>query len=227
MIARLALVIGLLVAPSALAQQPPVAPARVTASPAEIAAARAHGDTLIAAADAGEFFTNVTDSSMARVLHKPSGMSCLFSGGRQDRILVFSRGMEPPVPRGYDVACVTYIDELKLDFTQYATRYRPEISAEQDLQWSVDAILMRWPEATRHEGIVPTSSVEGRPVPLVAAFDVMLDGQPHITSVYVTHRNGWSHKIRVTGPGGEKATTALVFAATAIQFSFGSPPNSD
>lgn len=195
MLARLT-ALGVLLLACPVHAQAPVEKEPATA--AQIEAARARVDALIAAADAGEFFVNASSDGNARATHKPSGMTCAFAGNERDRISIFPV-LTDDVPRGYDVGCVSWDDELKIDVTLYATRYRPMPTEEQDIQATAAGIRQRWPDARPVDGIPVMSSGDEPPAQAVA-FNVTFDGKPSVTAGFITHRGEWAFKSRVTGP---------------------------
>lgn len=183
------------------AQEPPP-------SAEQLAAASARADAIIVAADAGQFFVNSSRDGMARVTHKLSGLTCMFSGSAQDRITIYPV-VSAEVPRGYDVGCSSYDESLKVDWTVYATRYRPMISEDQAIQTAAMGIQQRWPDARPFEGPIPIMSGEGNPAPKVAVFTITNNGEPALTAAFVTHRDEWAFKSRATGPAEPEMAVPL------------------
>lgn len=194
MIGKLVLVTALLAATTAVAQE-----ADKPATAAEISAAKAIADRLIQAADAQGIFINTTDSALAQVTHAPSGMTCLFDGGPEDRIYIFPV-QSGDVPRGEDVGCISKDEALDVDLTLYATRYRPLPSEARVLADARRAIENRWPDAKPYAGDLASLSMEGHTPTLSAAYRVTMQGEEKLTMALVSHRDGWGFKARATGP---------------------------
>ena len=198
----LSLVLALAAGP-ALAQDPAPSPAppppRPAASAEQTATASAAADRLIAEGNAGEFFVNTSRDGLIRAKHVPSGMECSFVGNGRDRITILPQ-VSPQIPRGYDVSCNSYHEDLDIDLTLYATRYRPLPSEQQIVASAAAAIRQRWPDATPVQGGVPSISAGDKPPPLVAAFNVVVNGRPSVTAAFVSHRGEWGYKARATGP---------------------------
>jgi hypothetical protein len=211
MLARLTFIAALAVAPVAMAQEAP-APAGVE----QIAEARARADRLIADGGAAGIFVNSTkDDGLARVTHVPSGMTCTFDGGPEDRLYIFPQGASG-IPRGEDVGCISRDNALEIDMTLYATRYRP-LPAEADVLASArQAITARWPDATPYTGGLPAMAMEGRSPTQMAAYKVRIEGTEMLTMALVTHRDGWGFKARATGPYADAAGVAL-FAGVLLE----------
>lgn len=195
MIERLTLVLALLVAPVAVAQATPEAS---PAPPQQIAQARALADRLIEEAGARGIFVNKTEDAVATVLHPASGMRCYFDGV-DDRIVVFPQQSDA-VPRGDDVGCIVRHEDLSIDTTTYATRYRPLPSEEAVLADAVSAIRNRWPDATPFDGILASTTAGGFGTPKQAAFKITTPEGPMLTLVVVAHVGDWGYKVRATGP---------------------------
>jgi hypothetical protein len=204
MIATLPLVAALLLAtPQAKAEDKP-------ASPAEIAAARTQADAIIARAEAGEFFENITTDASPTVRHKASGMTCAFSGDTHDYIRIFPTG-PGGVPRGQDVGCgVRMMDS---EITTYATRYPDGHSARDDLGASIAALTQRLPDARPHVGSIPVASRQGGPEVLAAAYDIKLNNEPKLTLILVAKADEWNFKLRATGQAGEPGESAMPLIA--------------
>lgn len=191
-----------LIAGAATAQEPPSGP---KATPLEIAEARALADRLIADANAAGIFVNTTeDDGMARATHVPSGMTCAFDGGPEDRIHIF-----PGTPRGDDVGCVSRDESLDIDLTLYATRYRPLPDQAAILAGARQAIENRWPDAEPYTESLPSMTLEDQQPTASAAYKIQLGGEHKLTLVLVSHRGEWSFKARATGPYAEPMGVAL------------------
>lgn len=203
MIGKLVLATALLAAAPAAAQEPET---RATAE--EIAAAKAVADRIIAAADAAGIFINTTDSAMAEVTHVPSGLTCVFDGGPEDRIHIFPV-QGGGIPRGEDVGCVSHDEAVDIDLTLYATRYRPLPSEATILAQARQAIENRWPDAKAYEDDLARLNFEGRSPTLMAAYRVRLEGEEKLTLALVSHRDGWGFKARATGPFDEAMAVSI------------------
>lgn len=186
---------------AAAAEQAPAA----KATPQEIAEARARVDRLIADADAAGVFVNATEEDgLGRATHVPSGMTCSFDGGPEDRIHIFPAG-----PRGDDVGCVSRNESLGIDLTLYATRYRPMPSQETVLAGAQQAIENRWPDAEVYNAALPSMTMEGQQPTGSAAYKIQLGGEHKLTMVLVSHRGEWSFKARSTGAYDEAMAVAM------------------
>ncbi len=222
MIGRLIFISALLAASAASAQGTTAPP---PPTPEQVAEARATADRLIREAGAETIFVNKTDGAVPEVEHVASGMRCLFNSNAHDRIQIFPV-QNDSVPRGDDVGCVTREEELRIDTTLYATRYRPLPSEAVALADAVRAIRARWPDAAPFEdGLVSLSSDSIEP-PLGAAFKVTTPDGPMLTLALVDHLNGWAFKVRATGPVEEAMMTSL-YAGTIMAAIQGRATNPD
>ncbi len=204
MLARLIFVIILATAPCALAQAPTVEQART------------HADAVIARADAGSWFANITTSDRPTVRHLASGMTCEFVG-IDDRDVIRTYQSGPGVGPGEDVSCGTWVGRTYV--TVFATRY-PQPPTEEDAFTSAIAQLRaNWPHAVPDEGPFEILLLEGQTAPLMAVFAVDLEGKPSRSVVLVRHRGDWSFKARATGPGEDE--TAVEFGT--MQFALSLP----
>lgn len=191
----------------------PTLPPTPEVGPLDVAAAQAEADRLIAAAQAGAWFENITDSAVPTVRHIPSGMICLFPRNSPDsQIAIFPSSM----PRGDDVGCVTYDDDLRVYTTLYASRYDPLPSEREVLQLANDAIRTRFPDARPFAGQLMQASAEGRPAPIGSAWRLTLNGQDSLSLVLVSHSREWGFKERVTGPIEESDTVSLLAAVRFV-----------
>lgn len=194
----------LLAATPALAQAPEPA-----ATPEQVAAARAEADRLIAAAQAGDVFENITVDRIPAVRHRQSGMRCLFEPGEaQNGLHVLESGM----PRGEDAVCNGRTGGIQV--TIYATRYPERYSAEAIRDDAARAILDRFPGARPFTGEYVEVSSEGLPRQHVAAFEATVGGQPSLTVVHVAHHGDWSYKLRATGALDRATEVGLVAGMT-------------
>ena len=179
----------------------------------EIAEARQIADMLIKGDDVSPYFTNITDNGVPTVRHTASGLVCTFGGLDGSRVVVFPAqgGAEP----GDDVGCLSREEFLGLDLTVYATRYMDEVSAEEVLASAAYAIEQRFQGAKRYEGDLAIATVEGVDPPLAVAYVYESVAGPMLTMALVSHRDGWSYKVRATGPA-EDATIVSVMAGMTL-----------
>lgn len=182
------------------------------ATAAEIAAARAYADQLIASGNASAHFENITTDASPKVRHKASGLTCAFSDERYDRIFVLPA--QGGLAEGEDVGCNTRL--LDVDFSFYATRYARRYEAQSILEDAMRAIAQRWPQGKLHTGDLLTASRNDMPAPLIAGYDIDIDGRPHLTLVLISHSDDWSFKGRVTGPADEETPTNMLGAVTFL-----------
>jgi len=189
------------------------------ASAAEIAAASARADRLIATADASRYFENVTTDASPRARHKASGLTCSFTDERYDRISIIPAQGE--LVEGEDVGCHTRL--LDVDISLYATRYARRYNARFILEDAMRAIANRWPDARPHEGDLITATKGDMPLPLIAGFDIEMEGQPKLTLVLVSHSDEWSFKGRVTGPSDDETPTNMLGTVIFIMALPGDP----
>ena len=204
MLARLTFVAALAFAPVAVAQDAAPSP-----SPEQVAAARAEGDRIIAAAEASDLFVNITGNAHPMLRHKASGMICIFNDAPEvNRISIY------PGTRGDDVSCNTKDAVSGAETTIYATRYVPMESEQQDLAGSVQAIRQRFPSARPYEGDVLVASTDTI-TPIGAAFVIETNRGTQFTLVVIEHQNDWAYKLRATGPV-EKASD--INTATTVGF---------
>lgn len=206
--AKLFFLSTLLIAGPLAAQDAGSVPPRAT--PEQVAVARAEADRIIAAADAGDLFVNMTGNAIPTVRHKASGLICHFRGAPDvDRILIF-----PDSPRGDDVGCTTRDASVWVETTYYATRYNPMPTEDAVLDSAMAAIRNRFPSARAFDGEVSSASTD-TVTPVSDALVVESNMGTLFTMATVEHLDGWSFKARATGPL-EKADqvnlTAIMFA---------------
>jgi hypothetical protein len=209
MLARLLFLTTLLLAGPLSAQEATPSPPRAT--PEQVTAAKAEADRIIAAAEAGDLFVNMTGNAIPTVRHRASGLICHFRGSPEvDRILIF-----PNSTRGDDVGCTTRDPSVWVETTYYATRYNPMPTEEAILDGAMAAIRNRFPGARPFVGDLTTAHIDGV-TPISAALVVDSNMGTLFTMTAVEHQNGWSFKARATGPL-EKASEVNTF--TALNFS--------
>lgn len=209
MIGRLTFIAALTAASVTFAQEAPDQP---PATPAQIAEARGIADRLIAEAGAQGVFVNKTDGAVATAEHIASGMRCHFDGSG-DRIVVFPA--QGGVPHGDDVGCVTRDENLSIDTTTYATRYRPLPSEDAVLADAATAIRNRWPDAVPFKGELVSATVGNQAAPKSAAFSISTPNGPMMTMILVGHTDEWGYKVRATGPA-ESAMMVSLYAGVLM-----------
>lgn len=209
MFARLLFVTTLLVATPLSAQE--AAQAQPRATPEQIETAKAEANRLIAAADAGDLFVNITGNATPAVRHRASGMICHFRGSPEtDRILIF-----PNSTRGDDVGCATRDPSVWVETTWYATRYTPMPTEEAILRDAMAAIRNRFPSARPFEGEISSAEIEGV-TPIIDGLVVETNMGTLFTMATVEHQDGWSFKARASGPLEKVAAVSLF---TTLNFS--------
>ncbi|MFC7379122.1 hypothetical protein [Brevundimonas sp. GCM10030266] len=206
MIARLTFIAALAFAPMAAAQDATPAPA----TSEQLAAARAEADRLIAVAEAGDLFVNITGNANPMVRHRGSGLICIFrSFSEINRITIYPGG-----ERGEDVSCSTLDPETSAETTVYATKYAPLPSEEAILADAMRAITQRFPSARAYEGDIVNVTADDV-APITAAFLIETNLGPRFTMATVEHLDGWGFKLRATGPA-DKAREISAFANTGF-----------
>lgn len=209
MISRLVFIAALLSAPLAWAQEAgPEAPATAE----QILAAKDHANQVIAAAEAGAFFENITTDGMPTVRHRPSGMICTFTAGdRRDGIRFYPAQAGGPA-YGDDVSCGTWIANIFL--STFATRYPGRPTREEVFGAAMADVPRNTPGARLIEDpLSAATSGEGRQ-PLVGGYRMRLQGRDVHSYVLVEQIGEWSFKARATGSadeGGVNLIAALYF----------------
>lgn len=184
--------------------------------PADPVFAKAEGERILAEARASDLFENVTaDDGATRLRHKASGMVCIFEAAASGNVVrVYPPSIMTP-NRGDDVSCGNTM--MGATFTLYATRYRTMPTEAQDMASSVAGIRTNWTNVQPLEGAFGVASVEGRPVPLFAAFKGRHPyGWDAATFVILTHIDGWSFKTRASGPVADADTIALAAGLMSV-----------
>lgn len=209
MFARLLFVAALTAGTPLAAQEATPAPRRATQE--QIAVAKTEADRIIAAAEAGDVFVNITGNAIPTVRHRASGLICHFRGSPEtDRILIF-----PNSARGDDVGCATRDPDVWVETTWYATRYTPMLTEQAILDDAMSAIRNRFPSARPFDGEVSSAEIEG--VTLISdALVIETNMGTLFTMAAVEHQDGWSFKARASGPV-EKAAAVNMF--TTLNFS--------
>ena len=130
----------------------------VSATPAEIAAAKARADQVIAAAHAQDGFVNATTDEIPQVRHLQSGLICGFDlDDAKASLIIYD---SDKIPRGDDVSCSNHMAEALI--TTYATRYPSPMTVQQVLQESAEAIRQQFTEVKRWTGDGVTMTEQAR-----------------------------------------------------------------
>lgn len=197
-------------APSAAAQMATVE----NPTPAQLDAAHAEGDALIAGtgADAVRLFENISADGMVRIRHKPSGLVCTYVPGAANNTLVVYRGHGPV---GDDVGCNADFGPAYL--TYYATRYGPGYSASDSARDAGASIRTRFADARPYEGATArVEPPEGVTETGFAAFLIGPEDSPRYTHVLTAMVGGWIFKQRMTGDGATDSVMANQVVAGAF-----------
>jgi hypothetical protein len=175
---------------------------------------------------ATEFFEIVPDPDFARVRHRASGLTCGWGPNDTGGVTVFP--VTDGVVRGDDVGCV---HETPFGVhTLYATRYPPRMTAKAALAEAVLGIRTRWPKAkavrpARASGIAALLAT-GMPPSQSAQFLINNQGRTEMTRVTLAQIEGWTFKVRYSGPVGmdSRADTVWAMALRDPLKSRGLPP---
>lgn len=182
-------------------------PVAATAQSVSVEAARDHADAIIASSRGAAFLTNVTDSTLPRVLHGPSGMVCEFPGAdERDNIRVFDRS-------GLDIGCGSWRGSTFV--TLFATRYDEVYTPEEVMESAIRALRNGAPDARPVDRTFSITTLPGQPQPLLAVFDMSLSGQPVRSLILVRHIGEWSFKARGTGPSTDDTVVEVSSMALA------------
>jgi hypothetical protein len=198
--AALALAAGMITLPAA------------AATPAEIAAAKARADQVIAAAHAEDVFANATTNEVPQVRHLKSGLVCGFDlDDKTAKITLFD---SDKIPRGDDVGCASRMVDTVI--TTYVTRYPTPVTAQKVLQDSADAIRQQFTDVKRWtgDGLTMTEQAKpGGPKPVEAAtlrFSASLKGKPFFTRSSVAACGPWIIAQRAAVPPDRAAGADLM-----------------
>lgn len=174
---------------------PPIAPPVNSATPVQIAAARAEGDALLFTARAQDLFDNETGAHGTATIilrHRASGFACLFEPGQaMSHVVVY-----PNPHRGDDVGCetMTRVGDRTTNFT------RDEHSDDQMIAVAAAAIQRRLPSARPAPSpteVTPFATTFPRvPAPKPARF---VDAD-RLEEVISAHVDGWLVEARFTAP---------------------------
>ena len=164
-------------------------------SPAATASARRMAASIITAANAGDLFDNVTNSSSPTVRHKASGLTCYFDSNPQSNIRIF-----PGLPRGDDVSCGSYAGGAVE--TLYATRPRRPMTLDRAFTVYRREVLAANPTAKTYDGPVAATApgVPDLPERRTARFEYMFQGHPVFSRLSVAIVGDWIIEQRVSGP---------------------------
>jgi hypothetical protein len=197
---------------------PAAAQAQKGATPAEIAAARAHADRIIAAAHAEDLFRNVTADGVATVRHLKSGLECGFDPDDDGaRVSVFEN---PAVPRGDDVGCSGHITETLI--STFVTRYPHAMTARQVVQDSVGAIRRQFTDLKDWTGQSVSMKQQAKPgqaapaEPVTIRLSANFQGQPKFTRSSAAACGPWIVAQRVTA-AADKAMIADLAAELTLR----------
>lgn len=202
MIGRLVFITALLTAPLVSAQEPQAPP-----TGEQIAAAKAHARQVIAAAEAGAYFEDITTDATPTVRHRPSGLTCIFTvGDPRDNIRFYPAEAGGPA-HGDDVSCGTWINNTFL--STFATRYPGRPSREAVFGGTMADVPRNTPGARLIEGDVASASTGDRPPPLAGGYRMQLSGRAVQSYVLVDHIGDWSFKARATGPEEDETVNLI------------------
>ena len=183
-------------------------PVAAAAQSSSVEAARDHADAIIADSGGTSFLRNITDSTMPRVLHVPSGMVCEFPGAdERDNIRVFDRS-------GQDVGCGSWTGATFV--TIFATRYDEVYTPQEVLASAIRALRNGSPDARHVNEDFFIKTLPGQPQPLLAVFDMNLSGQAVRSLILVRHIGEWSFKARGTGPETDVVEVSAMALARAL-----------
>jgi hypothetical protein len=189
------------------------------ATPAEIAAAKARADQVIAAAHAGDVFVNTTTDAVPQVRHLKSGLVCGFDlDDAKANITIYDS--DKKTPRGDDVSCSNSMAEALI--TTYATRYPSPMTAQQVLKESADAIRQQFTDVKRWtgDGVTMTEQAKaGGPKPVEATtlrLSATLKGKPVFTRSSAASCGPWIIAQRAT-VAPEKAMVADLAAELELR----------
>lgn len=153
---------------------------------------RAEGDRLLTEAGASDFFDNLSDARATRLLHRSSGMTCVFDlAGSRNNIRVYP--VRPGVSRrGDDVGCGTTTEAA---YTLYATRYDPGISEDDAMAQAINEVQSIWKDI---EGVDIQSPriIAGRTAFFRGRHP---NGQTLSTVILIRKVDGWIFKMRASG----------------------------
>jgi hypothetical protein len=180
----------------ASAQEQTPRPAAQPPSPEAVAKAREYGDALIAAANVGDLFENVTTADHAVLRHRQSGLECNFNGTPGERITVFPSQF----PRGDDVGCA--IQWLGFTTSLDITRFPTLMTTDEATTKYVGEVTRAHPEAKPYTGKgVSLQTRDGKPLPCrTVKFVLNMNGKTVFSRLSVAVVNGWVIEERVSGP---------------------------
>jgi CBS domain-containing protein len=177
-------------------------------------AARAAGDQILSAGQAGDIFRNVSDGDTIMLKHPASGMICRFDTAASRNNIRIYPVREGVREHGDDVGCGTTQD---IAFTVYATRYSPAVSEETAMAQAIGEIESIWGDVKRLDIATPPGAADSR----FAAFRGRHpNGQSLSTVVLVRQVGPWLFKMRASGspdqPDAVAGSAAERFAAQVL-----------
>lgn len=183
--------------------QEPQAPATAE----QILAAKSHARQIIAAAQAGAYFEDITTDATPTVRHRPSGMTCIFTvGDRRDAIRLYP--VRPGGPaHGDDASCGAWITTTFL--TTFATRYPGRPTRDEVFQAALADVPRNTPGARLIQEPLSSASSGDRPPPLIGGYRMQLGGHDVQSYVLVEHIGDWSFKARATGAADEESVNLI------------------
>ncbi|MBI1406798.1 MAG: hypothetical protein GC145_11805 [Caulobacter sp.] len=162
---------------------------------------------LVAAAEAEDFFENITDSIVPRLRHRRSGLICSFEpGDRANNVHLYE---SPAILPGDDVSCGTTVAGVTR--TLYATRYSTPVTAEQAIRQAYEEIVQVWknPELYKGERV----SLESEALPQTYVLQMLVEdkqGRKLFTQANTTKVGGWIYLMRLTGPADQVQAIQLL-----------------
>jgi hypothetical protein len=184
----------------------PLPPSGPPATPEGIARARAHADALIARAGVADLFENVTTTDVARVRHRPSGLTCSFKGHPDDQLSV----SEEPKSRTDVAQCLAVMDGVTVK-TNVVRLPRP-LPVDYEAALFIGAFQAEHPDARPVPATVEVQPQDGPPIQ--SARFVYRDGAARrYAYVGVAVVNGWTIIKVAIGPQDQAKTIDMVGGA--------------
>lgn len=193
-----------------------------SATPEQIAAAKAEADKVIAASGAARWFVNATVDNLPAVRHWPSGMTCRFTLGQRNVIRQYANDAEA----GDNVSCSTVLivqGGTKIVLTQYATRYHATRTVKQELDAAQASFRLRDPGAQTAAG--PFRAVDAgigaAPAHETVRMEISDNGDRLFVRAAAASVGDWLVGQRVTAPISEEGTAdavgEILIAASALE----------
>lgn len=186
-------------------------PAAAKAQETPVAEARAHADAIIAEAEAGAWFTNVTDSDAPRVRHEPSGMVCSFPAIDPRNAINLYPVVTGGPPAGDDVGCAAWWGSTLVSI--FATRFPQSYDQEFLMGAAIHDVEKAWEDVQPYDGDFRVTTFGDQPTPLVYAFSATRDGRSTAQAIVVRNIGDWSFKARATSFDEDEE---VALAATAV-----------